>query len=219
MYNTQLDSNEPIRQGDIFRWLPRVVITLGPANLPQVTEPEESGKFKEIDWFQLSQSNGLAFANIVVRQVTGIVISQDCDTSRAENIAFCEIKPFSEVEGLYKEDLKPKSYIKIITDQSRKNQKWYYLAENPTLQFDKKMGVDFQSVFEVPRLMLETYKEQLRIGRLDDEVASPHFRERVAEFFRRYPYNEWYSFSLEEVRVYEEIQKGKVEPYYKWQQD
>jgi hypothetical protein len=222
VYNTQLDIKAPIRQGDIFRWLPKVEISLGPANLPQVTEPKESGKFKEIDWFKLSQNNGSAFAYINVRPVTGIVISQDCDTSRAENIAFCEIKPFGDVEGLYNDELKPKSYMKIITDQSRKNQKWYYLAENETLEFFRKMGVDFESVFEVPRLMLETHKERLRIGRLDDEVAWPHFRERVAEFFRRYPYNEWYPFNSDEAQLYEDLQKHinpnfVLDTWYRWQ--
>lgn len=210
------DNTEPIRQGDIFRWLPKTELALGDEKLPIITETEESG-VREIDWFEIAKKNNPIDTIAVVRPVLGIVITQDCDASKNTYIAFAEIRPFTEVEVLYSEETKLKGIVNIITRESRKNQKWYYLAKNSRIEFDKKMGVDFQSIFEVQRAMLEKHKETIRIGRLEDTVASPHFRERIAEFFRRYPYNEWYPLDTEEITNYEETRHIKVDPRYPWQ--
>lgn len=210
-------TDEDIRQGDIFRLLPKIDMLLGPSNLPQITEPQTEG-MRVIDWFQLAETTMEVTANVgaLVRPVLGIVISQDCDAGRASRIAFCEIVPFKKVNSKYNEAWGTRRFVEELPEQTRENQKWYYLAEDPTLGFDQKMGVDFQSVFEVPREMLDAYKEKLRVGRLDDEVAWPHFRERVAEFFRRYPYNEWYPFTLDEIRSYEDKKHISVQRY-RWQ--
>jgi len=106
--------------------------------------------------------------------------------------------------------------VNIVTQHARINQKWYYLPPDPNLGFDR-MAADFTSVFEVPREMLEKHLETLRLGRLNDEVAWPHFRERVSQFFRRYPYDEWYPLSSEEVDLYERT-RSKV-PRYSWQKN
>lgn len=62
------------------------------------------------------------------------------------------------------------------------------------------MGVDFRITL---RMTLEDLKKLLRFrkGRLND-VADEHFRERLSEFFRRYPYDEWYPLNLEELNEY-----------------
>jgi hypothetical protein len=62
------------------------------------------------------------------------------------------------------------------------------------------MGVDFLVTLRVPRLELEQLR-QLRKGRLND-VAAAHFRERIAEFYRRYAYDEWYSLDPAEMEAY-----------------
>ncbi len=41
----------------------------------------------------------------------------------------------------------------------------------------------------------------LRNGRLN-RIADKHFRERIGEFFRRYPYDEWYPFNQDELNCY-----------------
>ena len=41
----------------------------------------------------------------------------------------------------------------------------------------------------------------LRHGRLN-ATAEEHFRERIGEFFRRYPYDEWYALDKEEMAEY-----------------
>lgn len=224
--------NEPIRQGDIFRWLPKIDVVLGEALLPIITETNEMGE-KEVDWFQLAQTlistgttsdNGVKRVAVTVKSVYGIVISQDCDAARGENIVFAEIKPLKEIKMFrdMKEPPAPSSVIKMVKEHTQKNQKWFFLSDSRDLGFERKMGVDFDSIFEVKREMLIRHIEPLRIGRLEDEVAWPHFRERVAEFFRRYPYNEWYPLNAEEARVYEEDQKSSnpdyvLDPRYRWQ--
>lgn len=212
-------SREPIRQGDIFRWLPKVELPYGPANLPLLYDPDG----REIDWLvEVAPNEQISTATATVRTALGIVISQDCDASRCMNVVFAEIKPFIKIFPSFSESPTPRAVIDVVTTHSRKNQKWYFLAENVDLQFDKKMGVDFESIFEVRREMLEKYKEPMRIGRLDDDVAWPHFRERVAEFFRRYPYNEWYPLNSEEAKHYEENKRRGnqdfvLDPRYSWQ--
>jgi hypothetical protein len=229
---SKLNADEPIRQGDIFRWLPKIDVVLGDALLPMLVEPEEKGG-KEIDWFQYAQTAALAVtspdedvktAAVSIRSVYGIVISQDCDVSRCENVVFAEVKPLKEIKAFkdMKEPPTASTVIKMVTEHTHKNQKWYFLSDSKDLSFDRKMAVDFDSIFEVKREMLIKYIEPLRIGRLDDEVAWPHFRERVAEFFRRYPYNEWYPLNADEARFYEEDQKKSdpnyvLEPRYRWQ--
>lgn len=48
-------------------------------------------------------------------------------------------------------------------------------------------------------------------------TAYEHYREKIAEYFRRYPYDEWYPLSKEEFKVYND-EKGPVEPF-PWQND
>jgi len=64
------------------------------------------------------------------------------------------------------------------------------------------MAVDFLSTLRIPREDLENLRH-LRRGRLNS-TADEHFRERVAEFFRRYAYNEWYPFSKDEFEAYKQ---------------
>jgi len=211
---TYPEPTEPIRQGDLYQCVPRIQVILGSDYLPEILETVEGGS-RAIEWMQFQQSEEPVLANVFIRSVTGIVITQDCDTLRAENIAMCEVRPFSSVEKWFTETTKPKKFLDIVTRHARVNQKWYYLPPDTRLGFIKKMGADFTSVFEVPREMLESHREDLRLGRLNDDVACPHFRERVAEFFRRYPYNEWYPLTKEETDLYES-DKGCVERY-SWQ--
>ena len=62
------------------------------------------------------------------------------------------------------------------------------------------MATDFTVTIRLPREDLEQFRF-CRQGRLND-VADEHFRERLSEFFRRYPYDEWYSLDDEELAEY-----------------
>jgi hypothetical protein len=57
------------------------------------------------------------------------------------------------------------------------------------------------------------------MGRLKD-MADEHFREKIAQYFRRYPYNEWYPLSQEEYKHYTINDETRSDsPPYPWQID
>ena len=75
-----------------------------------------------------------------------------------------------------------------ITKHSRLNLKWFYLPPDSQIGFANRMAVDFHSVLRVSRGYLAQNLARLRRGRLNS-IATEHFRERLAEYFRRYPYD------------------------------
>jgi hypothetical protein len=185
-----------IRQGDIFLGLPRVDLSLKRVIVVDSDETVESS------WRDLYDGTNPISAIISVRPVAAIVISQDCDAARSPDISLCEIRPFQEVERRSKETKAPKSWQQLLTQHARVNQKWFYLPPDPRLGFASKMGVDFLVTLRVSREELEEFRD-LRKGRLND-TAEAHFRERLGEFYRRYPYDEWYALSPEELKAYQE---------------
>lgn len=94
------------------------------------------------------------------------------------------------------------------------NLKWFYLPPSNEVGFNEKKVVDFQTIIRINREDMEKLRGVYRIGRLNS-VAVEHFRERLGEFFRRYPYNEWYPFSKEEFVEYIKIQSSSadIQPY------
>jgi len=76
------------------------------------------------------------------------------------------------------------------------------------------MGCDFRVLIRAPRHDLEQMLD-LRVGRLNQE-ATEHFRETLAQYFRRYPYNEWYPLTPDEFREYAVDSPELIEPY-PWQ--
>jgi hypothetical protein len=77
------------------------------------------------------------------------------------------------------------------------------------------MGVEFMTTLRVARVDLESLRN-LRKGRLN-WIAEEHFRERIAEFFRRYPYDEWYPLDTSEFSEYEK-EYPDVHPF-PWQKN
>lgn len=193
------DPESPIRQGDIFVGLPRIDLDLSKmivvegdsANLDSFVEP----------WENLTESDQPIRVILPVRSVAAIVITQDCDAVRAPDISLCEIRPFPDVEGKAVSATLPKAWVSILTEHARKNLKWFYLPPSQELGFERKMAVDFRSTIRMPGPGLESLR-RLRRGRLIPE-ADEHFRERLSEFFRRYPYDEWYPFDAQEFREYQ----------------
>jgi hypothetical protein len=175
------------------------------------------GKTSTISWAELVEKGSLdkIVGAVGIRPVTAIVITQDCDAVRSPDISLCEIMEFEGVEGKAKNTTKPKAWANLITQHARVNQKWYYLPISPAVGFNRKMAVDFRAVVRVGRPDLESIKARFRIARLND-VALPHFRERVGEFFRRYAYNEWYPLNKEEYEAYKGDKPEPSKPY-DWQ--
>lgn len=185
----------PIRQGDIFLGLPRVEISLG-----RIAVIEGSEETVEREWRQIAVLGEAVTAILPVRPVSAIVATQDCDAIHARDITLCEIRPFRDVERKSQHTTSPRSWKNLITQHARINQKWFYLPPNEMLGFVDKMAVDFMVTIRVPRTDLLELRE-LRKGRLN-EIADEHFRERIAEFFRRYPYDEWYALDDAELEAY-----------------
>lgn len=199
----------PIRQGDIFQSIPRIDVNL--SKLPVLSGEETLSD----DWLRVSSASNLVTALVAMRPVLAIVITQDCDTVRVDDIALCEIDRFEVVEPSSKGATKPAKTMSLITKHARLNLKWFYLPADSSIGFTDKMAVDFHSVLRVSRTYLEQNLAQLRLGRLN-QIATEHFRERLSEYYRRYPYDEWYPLDKAE---YEEYRRSKPEPLepFPWQ--
>lgn len=199
----------PIRQGDIFRSIPRIDLDL--SKLPVVSGEESLLD----DWLKVSSASNLVTALVAMRPVQAIVITQDCDTVRVDDITLCEINRFEVIELSARNAKHPKGTMSLITKHARLNLKWYYLPPDSSAGFTDKMAVDFHSVLRVSRAYLEQNLERLRLARLN-QVATEHFRERIAEYYRRYPYDEWYPLDKAEFDEYRRSKPEPVEPF-PWQ--
>lgn len=198
---------DPIRQGDIFVGLPRIDFSLN-----EMILSTEAGE-EIIPWEVVAEQSDPVSIIVSARPVTAIVATQDCDAVRSRDITLCEIGDFREIEKKGKETTSPKSWKNLITQQTRINQKWFYLPPDSKLGFDKKMAVDFLVTLRVPREGLEGLRN-LRKGRLNT-VADEHFRERIGQFYRRYPYDEWYPLNHEELNCYMQVHPD-IKPF-PWQ--
>ena len=203
-----VDANAPIRQGDIFKAVPRVE-----SPLDRLAILKEDGTTVVSSWQAIASTEpeALISAILLMRSVTAIVITQDCDAVRAPMISLCEIRPFMDVMKL-SEPKSPKAWVELLTKQARINQKWFYLPPDDRLGLASKMAVDFQTVLRLRREDIDEMRRDHRVGRLN-EVAEAHFRERLGDFFRRYPYDEWYSFDREEFAAYRESKPEPIAPY------
>jgi hypothetical protein len=190
-------ASQAIRQGDIFVGLPRVDLSL--QHLPIIEDQEKV----DTDWENVADKGQPITALVALRSVSAIVITQDCDAIHASQITLCEIRRFADVERTSAETKSPKSWVDKIVQQARKNLKWYYLPPDPQMGFTEKMGVDFQVTLSILRIDLERLRVR-RKGRLNS-LADEHFRERLSEFFRRYPYDEWYSLNKDELTAYRTV--------------
>jgi hypothetical protein len=203
------DHKAPIRQGDIFQSIPRIDLDL--SKLPVLAGKEAI----QDDWLQASSVSNLVNALVAMRPVLAIVITQDCDTVRMDDIALCEIDGLDSVEPSSKGAKYPAKTMSLITKHARLNLKWFYLPPDTTIRFTDKMAVDFHLVLRVSRTYLEHNLARLRIGRLN-QIATEHFRERLSEYYRRYPYDEWYPLDKAEFDEYRRSKPEPVEPF-PWQ--
>lgn len=202
------DQAAPLRQGDIFIGLPRIDLSLQRVVIADV-QGERLAK-----WVDVARQKQALNIIVPVRPVAAIVATQDCDATHGRDITLCEIQNFREVERKAKDTQKTKSWVNILTQHARINQKWFYLPPDQRIGFADKMAVDFMVTLRVPRVELEGLRD-LRTGRLN-VVADEHFRERIGDFFRRYPYDEWYSLNPEELKAYM-TEYPDVQPF-PWQQ-
>ncbi|MGB6065459.1 MAG: hypothetical protein WBG50_11660 [Desulfomonilaceae bacterium] len=202
-------AGSPLQQGDIFRNIP----------CPKLDDKfievfGEDENILETTWEDFAECGEQADALVTVTPVIAIVGTQSCDALRSPEITLFEIKPFVQVTGEGQNIESPSKWEKIITKSPRINQKWFYLPPDATLNFKDRMAADFRLVVSVPRQVLVGLRA-FRIGRLKNSAAQ-HFRERVGEFFRRFPYDEWYPLTRVELDAYKKRQKMKVR-HFSWQ--
>jgi hypothetical protein len=199
--------DDPIRQGDIFKGIPH--IHYDPSSLLVVKDGDPI-TVTEQNWLEMIESGE---ARVIARVVPtfAIVASQDCDTQRDNFIALFKIKKIFDVakawNSTFPKDKSPKNqlewWVKQLTRQVQVENKWFYLPPDKNLELEERMAADFQTIIPVPLKFLTENKSKLRVGRLIPE-ADEHFREKIAQYFRRYPYDEWYPLSKEEFDVYKQ---------------
>jgi hypothetical protein len=189
------EADVPIRQGDIFIGVPRIEVSL--RRIPVVGA---DGQQSVSTWNEIAQAGEPVTALLAIQPVAAIVATQDCDTLHAPDVTLCEIGKFKEVERKAGQTVSAKSWKNILTQHARINQKWFYLPPDGRIGFTEKMAVNFMVALRVPGDELEELRS-LRRGRLNN-LADEHFRERIAEFFRRYP-----MVSIERGRI-RRVQKG-----------
>ena len=202
--------DDRIRQGDIFLGLPRVDLSLD-----EFSVLTEDGDIRKRTWTALAGLDTDPIICLAVRSTAAIVVSQDCDIAHGEYVTLCEIRTFRDVERKSRDtpSAKTEKWMRMLTQQARLNQKWFYLPPDDRVDLPDKMAVDFRVTLRLSQADLKRYIG-LRKGRLN-EVADEHFRERIAEFYRRYPYNEWYPLDRDELAVYRGIYPDAAP--YPWQ--
>ena len=189
--------------------LPRIDISLN-----KILILSEAGQ-SVAKWAEIALKGDPVDIIVPVRPVEAIVVTQDCDAVNGRDITLCEIRAFRDVERKSKDTKVAKSWKNLITQHARLNQKWFYLPPDSGISFSEKMAVDFMVTLRVPRAELEELRD-LRKGRLN-KIADEHFRERIGEFFRRYPYDEWYPLNQDELKAYEKEYPG-IKPF-PWQNE
>lgn len=200
---------EPIRQGDIFRDIPRVDLSLRRLAVVEDDDPIETS------WAELlaeTDSSTPVTAVLPIKRVRGIVITQNCDAVRGEYLALCQLDRFSEVAG--DPPKTAKKWQRKIVQHSRTTLRYFYLPVDSGLGIAERMAADFRVVIRLQREDLEESRD-LRICRLN-QVGTEHFRETLGQFFRRYPYDEWYPLDQEEFAEYQSECPEPVQPF-PWQ--
>ena len=204
-----VDSQAPINQGDIFRDVPCVEMSLASLSILDDDTPRVTS-WRDI----LTEGNEPVTAILPLKPVTAIVVSQNCDNAHGRYITLAQVVPFSQVLGGALPGT-AKKWKSKITQHAKTNYRFFYLPAAGSLAFSERMSADFRLLFQVPRTDLEGMRD-MRLGRLNEEAAQ-HFRETVAYFFRRYAYNEWYPLTKEEFEAYAADLDEPVKAY-PWQE-
>ncbi|MEX2171219.1 MAG: hypothetical protein WD851_18000 [Pirellulales bacterium] len=206
-----LESESALRQGDIFRNIPFAELSL--SQIP-IMDGDEPGITTWDDLVAAGESRPIT-ALIAIQPVYAMVLTQDCDAARGRHICLAQVDQFLDVRGIRNAAPQtPKKWQSLLTSHMRENLRYFYLPADSSFGFNERMAVDLRVIIRVPRNDLMGLLHH-RLGRLN-QVAYEHFRENLAQFFRRYPYNEWYPLNKEEAEAYAEASPESVD-LYSWQ--
>jgi hypothetical protein len=227
MIYDSVDETETIRQGDIFRNLPRVDISL--KELAVLASTSEGESVEEMSWEEaIRDSNAsevigtdtdketlLIRAILPVCPVDAIVITQDCDAARAVVLSLCEITSLFDMNKGMKTVTSVSKWARELSKGESDSVRYFYLPPDAKYGFTERKAVDFRSIIRLPQPHIDQLKT-FRIGRLKT-VPYEHFREKIAQFFRRYPYDPWYPLNKEEFEAYaKDYPPGSIKPF-EWQ--
>ncbi len=193
------EPEQPIRQGDIFFPLPLPVVPLG-----EIAVAGKDGIRRPMPWLDVDAGHEELTCVMPVKRTWAIVASQDCDAAYSTLITFFAIGTFEEVTKLNPPSggkNQARWWSETLTKKARLYAKWFYLPQDEEIGFSDRMAVDFRAAFCLRRKELDRQITQLRRGRLG-EIAYEHYRECIAQYYRRYPYNEWYPLSQQEFEAY-----------------
>src|SRR5690606_25885377 len=84
----------PIGQGDIFRGVPRVEISLNSLSVLEEDEQLEMKAWKDILLSADPQQPLTVTAVLPIKPVLAIVITQNCDAARGHSLSLCEIDSY-----------------------------------------------------------------------------------------------------------------------------
>jgi hypothetical protein len=209
MIYERLEITQPIRQGDIFRDVPRVDLSTS-----QIAVADDDA-IRTMTWEDAvadpSRKTGFA-AVLPLKPVHAIVITQNCDAVRGEFVSLCQIDTFSSIAT---PPASPKKWKSLIVRHTRENLRYFYLPADPAHGFSERMAADLRVLIRISRSDLEGMRRN-RLGRLNP-LAYEHFRETIAQFFRRYPYDEWYPLTRDEFQEYQKDSPEPVRPF-PWQE-
>lgn len=187
MIYTPVPSQDPICQGDIFYKLPFLRFDL--KNLQYINSDHD---VVQGSWNEKIEDNTWILAN--VQKVYAIVLTEDCDCIRNPYISFILITPWN------KKCENAKTWMQEIININTKGLTGMYLPPDPTYQMNKRMLIDFATIFHIDRDGLKQMLN-LRLCRLNEE-AKNHFRDKISHYFKRYAYEEYYPLNSEEMDQY-----------------
>ncbi len=200
---------EPIRQGDVFRDVPMVDLRLSALSVIGLDDELRQTTWRDI--LAGRGGSGAVTAVLPLRPVTGMVITQNCDSARGQFLSPCQVGDYLEAFSLKEPPKNPKKWKSLIVEKARTNSRFFYLPADETFGLRTRQAADFRVVFSMPRVDLESLRDR-RVAKLSTHAAE-HFREALAHFFRRYAYNEWYPLDPEEFQSYADDCGEKIEPY------
>lgn len=211
IYQT-VPADDPLRQGDIFRSIPRAELSL--AKMAVISSSDGPQETAWDDLVRDGVKEPIA-AIVGIEPVTAIVISQNCDAARGKDISLCAVEPLDKFIAANQHATNPDKWNNQLLKHAH-SPRYFYLPEDRSFGILERMTADFRSVIRLMREDLLIMRGTYRIGRLN-EVASEHLRESLAQFFRRYPVNEWYPLTKDEAEAYARQKDLTPDQLYDWQ--
>jgi len=198
-YYLSVLESQGLGQGDIFKHLPffdlksNEVINIVPENTGSVKLSRDLASYVPDQNGELTN----VLADIIFRP--GIIITQNCDVLRSEYVSFCELRPYTDFEKDFEKQTTDIKKVNFLTKNFRNKDKFFYLLFDESV-FQERMAIDFSRIYQIRRELLETMKNK-RLAHLGT-VPLEHFRIKIANYFKRYAYDEWYILNRSEFGEY-----------------